>query len=72
MTVPILKAKKSQSTEMKKTEATLIEENALLREKLEELEELSSLKEDRFKTLAAELKIGFWEWDGIKNQISYY
>ena len=72
MTVHILKAKKSQSTEARKTKETLIEENALLREKLEKFEAISSLKEDRLNTLATQFKVGFWEWDGIKSQISYY
>ena len=70
-----MKAHKSQSTEARKTKETLIEENALLRQKLEKLEKfeaISNLKEDRLNTITTQFKIGFWEWDGIKDQVSYY
>jgi len=67
-----LKAKINQSTDVKKTKATLIEENALLREKLEKFQAISRLKDARLETIATQFKIGLWEWDEVKNQMSYY
>jgi EAL domain-containing protein (putative c-di-GMP-specific phosphodiesterase class I)/signal transduction histidine kinase/DNA-binding response OmpR family regulator/HPt (histidine-containing phosphotransfer) domain-containing protein len=67
-----LKAKNSQPTETEKTKAALIEENALLREKLEKFEAISSLKEDRLNTVATQFKVGFWEWDDTSNRNTYY
>ena len=67
-----MKAKNSQPTETEKTKAALIEENALLREKLEKFEATSSLKEDRLNTAATQFKVGYWEWDGTRNQFVYY
>jgi len=67
-----LKAKKSQPGVTEKTKAALIEENALLREKLEQFEATSSLQDDRLNTLANQFKIGFWEWDGTSDRITHY
>ncbi|MCZ6723588.1 MAG: PAS domain-containing protein, partial [Gammaproteobacteria bacterium] len=67
-----MNTRKSVSTDLKKTKKTLLEEIASLREKLEKFEAVSSAREDRLHTLSAVFKLGFWEWDLVKNEAAYY
>ena len=65
MKTPILKANKNQSTDSNKTNAALIEENALLREKLEKLAAETSLKQENLRTMEYQCNFGFWEYDCV-------
>ena len=67
-----MNTRKPVSTDLKKTKKTLLEEIASLREKLEKFEAVSSAREDRLHTLSAVFKLGFWEWDAVKNEVVYY
>ena len=43
-----------------------------LSEQIDELEHLSSSKNDKLYALSAALKLGFWEWDEITGRATYY
>ena len=68
----ILKPKKSDSGDLRKSHRALLDENASLLRKLEKIEANSSAREDRVKSLASQIKIGFWEWDEVEDCAAFY
>ena len=48
------------------------EENAALREQLEQAQELIQLKNSRSSELSEMLSVGFWEWDEITHKPTFY
>jgi EAL domain-containing protein (putative c-di-GMP-specific phosphodiesterase class I)/signal transduction histidine kinase/DNA-binding NarL/FixJ family response regulator len=65
-------SKDSESDELRKLNQDLLDENASLREKLEKFEAVANAREDRLQVLSFQLKLGFWEWDEVKNCATYY
>ncbi len=67
-----MKSKKSDSRDLKKSHRALLDENASLQQKLENIEAISCANEDRLKTLSSQIKLGFWEWDEVEECAIYY
>ena len=67
-----MKPKKSDSADLKKSHRALLDENAGLHQKLEKFEAISSARKDRLKALSSQIKLGFWEWDEVKNCAAFY
>ena len=62
----------SEPDDLRIANQALLDENASLRQKLEELEATSSAKEGWLQTLASQIKLGFWEWDEVEDCATYY
>jgi PAS domain S-box-containing protein len=54
------------------THAELIDEVAVLREKLEFSVKTHETEKNQLKIISKDLNLGFWEWDEIENRAVYY
>ena len=67
-----MKPKHSDPEDFRKINQKTLEENAILRQKLEAFEATASAREDRLQALYSQIKLGFWEWNELKDCASYF
>ena len=63
---------KSNGIDSALTHAELIDEVAVLREKLEFAVKTHETEKNQLKIISKDLNLGFWEWDEIENRAIYY
>ncbi len=67
-----MNTKKNGYSDSAATHAELLDEIAVMREKLKSAEDYNHAEKNRIRLISKDLKLGFWEWNEVENQAVNY